>query len=385
MYDERFWQEGIDGKRFALCLFRKIWILPAAGALCAAAFVLVYLFVTLVLSGGQQYQVFSQYRIYFDSEKYGLIEDYYNAYTWGEIMKTDQVLDFVMEHLPEEITKDQVKASVSVGQMNDVKVMPLTVVSEDPQIAAQIAAAYVPGLEAFAQSIEGLSGMECWLVEEPEAIPRATRTVYAGGFGFVLGMIAALVGMLLFYVLDDAIYLEEDLDGQYDWPVIGVRTKRGGTPFDVEFVANWNQMRARAENVCIYEGGSEQRSEDVCGRRKPVFLYCCDDAEKLADIWVEGAEKKQKMGNALGNPEDSVISEVDKSAKRYTWPLNQDDLEELQQCSGAVLVIPWGMRGGRLLRHIDMQLKKWDVPVAGAVICQADERYLWAYYGVKQK
>ena len=79
MRDEKFWQEGMDGKRFALCLFRKIWILPAAGVLCAAVAVLLYLLVTLVLSGPKQYEVYSQYRIYFDSEKYGQIADYYKA------------------------------------------------------------------------------------------------------------------------------------------------------------------------------------------------------------------------------------------------------------------------------------------------------------------
>ena len=124
MKEEKFWQEGMDGKRFALCLFRKVWVILAAALIGAAAAGGIYLFTALVLGGPAQYQVLSQYRIYFDKDKYGEIEDYYNAYTWGEIMKTDQVVDFVMEALPEDITKEQVKASVSVGQMNDVKIMP---------------------------------------------------------------------------------------------------------------------------------------------------------------------------------------------------------------------------------------------------------------------
>lgn len=97
MREEKFWQEGMDGKRFALCLFKKGWIILAAALAGAAVAAGIYLFAALVLGGKPEYQVFSQYRIYFDKEKYGEIEDYYNAYTWGEIMKTDQVVDFVME------------------------------------------------------------------------------------------------------------------------------------------------------------------------------------------------------------------------------------------------------------------------------------------------
>ena len=124
MKEEKFWQEGMDGKRLALCLFRRIWLLPAGGAAGALLAVGIYLLRTLVFAGPAEYQVFSQYRIYFDSEKYGEIQDYYNAYTWGEIMKTDQVLDYVMEALPETVTREQVRAAVSVGQMNDIRLMP---------------------------------------------------------------------------------------------------------------------------------------------------------------------------------------------------------------------------------------------------------------------
>ena len=114
----------MDGKRFALCLFGRIWILPAAAAGCALFAALIYWIVVVGLAGAPEYQVFSQYRIYFDSEKYGQIEDYYNAYTWGEIMKTDQVVDFVMEALPEGITKEPVSYT-HLSEWNGRYAMPL--------------------------------------------------------------------------------------------------------------------------------------------------------------------------------------------------------------------------------------------------------------------
>lgn len=134
----------------------------------------------------------------FDKEKYGEIEDYYNAYTWGEIMKTDQVVDFVMEALPEGISKAQVKASVSVGQMNDVKIMPLYITTQDAGLSQEIAKAYVYGLDKFAKSIEGLSGMQCWTVEPATQVPRATKTVNAFIFGGILGAVLSFLVLVFF-------------------------------------------------------------------------------------------------------------------------------------------------------------------------------------------
>lgn len=222
MKEEKFWQEGMDGKRFALCLFRKVWVILAAALAGAAAAGGIYLFTALVLGGPAQYQVLSQYRIYFDKDKYGEIEDYYNAYTWGEIMKTDQVVDFVMEVLPEDITKEQVKASVSVGQMNDVKIMPLYITTGDAALSEEIAQAYVYGLGEFARSIEGLSDMQCWLVEPAVPVARAAKTGNAVGFGAVLGAILAFLALAFLYILDDSLYLEEDFRKRCDAPLVSL-------------------------------------------------------------------------------------------------------------------------------------------------------------------
>ena len=141
-------------------------------------------------------------------------------------MKTDQVVDFVMEALPEDITKEQVKASVSVGQMNDVKIMPLYITTGDAALSEEIAQAYVYGLGEFARSIEGLSDMQCWLVEPAVPIARAAKTGNAVGFGAVLGAILAFLALAFLYILDDSIYLEEDFRKRCDAPLLGILTRQ---------------------------------------------------------------------------------------------------------------------------------------------------------------
>ena len=254
MREEKFWQEGMDGKRFALCLFKKGWIILAAALAGAAAAAGIYLFAALVLGGKPEYQVFSQYRIYFDKEKYGEIEDYYNAYTWGEIMKTDQVVDFVMEALPEGISKAQVKASVSVGQMNDVKIMPLYITTQDAGLSQEIAKAYVYGLDKFAKSIEGLSGMQCWTVEPVTQVPRATKTLNAFMFGSILGAVLSFLVLVFFYILDDSIYLEEDFAKRFRIPVLGILTRGKDADYLEELKGNAAFLLKGSKRICLVDG-----------------------------------------------------------------------------------------------------------------------------------
>lgn len=357
MKDEKFWREGMDGKRFALCLFRKLWLLPAAGILGAAVSAGLYLLVTVVLAGPPQYQVFSQYRIYFDSEKYGEIQDYYNAYTWGEIMKTDEVLDYVCEALPEGITKDEVKASVSVGAMNDVKIMPLYITTQDAQLSETIAQAYVYGLDRFGNSIEGLNGIDCWLLEEAQRVPRGTKAVNAGVFGFFLGAAAAFFVWLLFYCLDDSIYLETDFEERYGGcPVLGILTEGKDAAYEKELQTSLALRMRERKSVCLVDAAAGGEKRGKSGRS------------------VSGAEGAGLFAEVLKKIEPGPAWET------LIWPFDEKAAEKMRQ-EGVILLLPWGNGSGRAAGRLMRQLGKWEVPVLGAVIYGAKDGYLRAYYG----
>ena len=52
---------------------------------------------------------------------------------------------------------------------------------------------------------------------------------------------------------------------------------------------------------------------------------------------------------------------------------------------GAVLLLPWGTRDGRLIRHMVLQLEKHQVEIVGAVLYDASDAFLRSYYGGKGK
>ena len=378
MREEKFWQEGMDGKRFALCLFKKGWIILAAALAGAAVAAGIYLFAALVLGGKPEYQVFSQYRIYFDKEKYGEIEDYYNAYTWGEIMKTDQVVDFVMEALPEGISKAQVKASVSVGQMNDVKIMPLYITTQDAGLSQEIAKAYVYGLDKFAKSIEGLSGMQCWTVEPVTQVPRATKTLNAFMFGSILGAVLSFLVLVFFYILDDSIYLEE-LKG------------------NAAFLLKGSKRICLVDGSCLKQTGRLEKSGQT---EKTGQTEKSGRTGKTGQTEITG--QMEKTGHETGQGAAAGASAVPPSCREAgellsaaagenaetlvtAWPFGEKEVRMLHSVDSVVLAVPCGFGNGRALFHLVAQLEKLGITAAGAVLTDADDKFLRAYYGKKKR
>ena len=103
--DEAFWKEGMDEKRFALCCIHKIWICLAA-ALASAVFAAgIYLGVRQLTMGPKQYRSEVLYSIVYDiDEDDEVLKEFineYNAYTWGDMMRSDRVMDSVLLQLPD--------------------------------------------------------------------------------------------------------------------------------------------------------------------------------------------------------------------------------------------------------------------------------------------
>ena len=87
---ERYWREGMDLKRFFLCVRGKIWMVLAAalaGALFAAA---LYAIVRQATMNPPEYRAQVLFSIGYDiQEDDEVLKEFineYNAYTWGDMM-----------------------------------------------------------------------------------------------------------------------------------------------------------------------------------------------------------------------------------------------------------------------------------------------------------
>lgn len=322
MREKEYLREGIDEKRFALCMKNKIWLILAtalAGALFSGA---LYLIVRQATKGEPQYQAEVLYSIGYDiQEDDEVLKEFineYNAYTWGDMMKSDKVILFVMEALPD-VDRSVIEASVGTAIASDPEFLTALFTTDDEELSNRIAVAYNAAMAAFGETMRGrgLTGIEAWKTVPAKLVEEENRVLYAMELGAVIGLLAGILILAGWYVLDDSILVEGDFEKKYPYPVFGYRTAKPDARFEASLSANLT------------------RQAQKCAFR---------------EIQLAAAE-----GEA-----------VDYDALRET---------------PVILLVEWGTPCGRMLGHVIRTLRLQDVELLGIIITDADNRFLRFYYG----
>ena len=334
--ENAYMQRMIDWKRVWLLFRNKIWIVVAA--IFAGAFIgaLGYKVVDIATDEGQFYRVSSDYYITFNEDENGV--DYYNAYTWDSILRDDPVVDVVMEYLPAEITREQVKASVTGVMLSDYRILTVYADSLDPQFAETVADAYEKGLAAFADKISMLDTIERWSREDVVPIIENDYMINVALFSGAAACVLVLLLLAFFYILDDSIYLENDFTQRFDIPFLGMFTKNGSD-------ACKQELKENLAHICKADG--------------KYYLVTWDNR---LDASIETA-MKEWLPAVCG-----------------TASVQGEDLDTLRNSDGAIILLPWGSKNGRIADKLIRFLAKQDCKIAGAVLTDADDAFLKSYY-----
>lgn len=339
--EKGYMQRMIDWKRVWMLFYKKIWmvaLITVVGALIGA---LGYKLFDTVTSKGQYYRVSSDYYITFNEDENGV--DYYNAYTWDTILRDDPVVDVVMENLATDIPRERVKAAVSGEMLGDYRILTVYATSLDEQEAVIIADAYEVGLAKFADKIDMLDTIELWSQEEVAPLIENDYMVNVGLFFGVAAFVMTLLLMAFFYIMDDSIYIENDFTQRFDIPFLGMLTKEGS-------------------KSCM------QELEDN-------LKYLCKEDGNYYLVTGDGIVSAQI---------ESVIKEL-LPAVCGSLSVQGEDLNTLRGSDGAILVLPWGSRNGRITDKLVRFLIKQDCRIAGALLADADDVFLKTYYFGKTK
>jgi len=339
--ESAYMQRQIDWKRVWMLFRNKIWlvlVITVAGALVGA---LGYKLVDAVTSEGQYYRVSSDYYITFNEDENGV--DYYNAYTWDSILRDDPVVDVVMEYLPSDISAGQVRDAVSGEMLGDYRILTVYVDSLEPQFAETVADAYEKGLAAFADKITMLNTIERWSREEVTPLVENDYMINMGLFGGAVAFVLTLLLMAFFYFLDDSIYLEKDFTQRFEVPFLGMLTKEGS-------------------DFCMQE--LKENLKYLCNAEGPYYLVAWD--------------------NKIDSVTEDALKELLPTI-RGKASMQGEDLEKLRNSDGAIVVLPWGNKNGRIADKVIRFLAKQDCKIAGAVLTDADDTFLKTYYFGKAK
>lgn len=141
--------------------------------------------------------------------------------TYIEILKSDKVLDKVIEKLNLPYKASTLRGMISAQSVNGTEIFEVKLTTEDPEEAALIANTIAE--VAPAEIIRVVKAGDVQLIDEAVANPNpvAPNTMLNTLIAAMLGGILAVLMVFLVEMLDTRVKSVEDLQSTYDLPILG--------------------------------------------------------------------------------------------------------------------------------------------------------------------
>ena len=360
--------ESMNWRSFLLRYRRMIWLVPLAAVAGALLGALIYGVIWLSMSGQRQYQQTSKYYLTFGYEENGEVADYYNAYTWNDlIFSITSISDVIEDELPDGVTIEDAQEAIEADILSDVRVLTITVTHADPDAVQQMTNAVEDALVRYGANAVQFTSIDFLSSSEVEAVVISDRTRNAVLLGAVLGFLAAAVWLWLRELLDDGIYVPEDAVRRYGIPVRVILPAEGTQLPDFLLRENNEALSAMAGTGRVSASAEvpQEASQDV--------------APTQASPGQPRAESRD------GAPVVRLVCEEDTLAQEAADILTGQygvKASASENAEGAIfLVIPFGRANGTRTEHRIEHLRAGGREVSGIVLTGADGRFLAQYYG----
>ena len=324
-------QEKVDSLSVFIRVFRHFRALLLSTIIGAAVAALLYYVVVDVIPGEPDYT--SEATVYLEFEP-GTLEafQYFNAYTWRQIAKSNMITDLVMPFLPEDYSKEELVSSIWVELKADVRVMTLQIRSPKKERADVMMDAMIKGLGQFGENRPEFVSIYEIGVNEARRVPRKLLTERAAGLGAVCGFLLCLAVAFVKEILNNAIFTPTECK------------KRFGIFTEAVFLKNgkpWNDNE--------WELSKEKVASGVILALKPCEL--------------------QKTMELTGTIKGYVYDE-----------LTVETVNELKKGDDVFLHVTWGETPGTQVEHIVFECEKRGINLTSVIITEADARFLKKYY-----
>lgn len=366
-------KQGMDLKRLMLRMQGKIWLLLLLIVLGAGIGGVSYQ-VARAMRMPITYEAVSKLYISFGVDESGEIYQYYNGYTWNELLDTDPIISKIEENLPAGYTREQVIEATEGTILSDIRLLTVTVQGSDEKSVREIQAAVELGLENYAQESEELKRIDTIRTQEPERVYWDDKTVTACVTGAVILTLIGLIVLALIYVMDDAVYVQADIEKRYPYKALGMmmESQKGLQPYARELTANITYLLGDNRKFALIDTDNHidlraGELERLLNAGENEFIG--GDGEMGGLTWTmpkeEGAQKEDAY-EALPLNESAVTGE---------------DCAQIRQLGGAILLLPYGVDVTKKTERIISLLNNQDCKILGIIVTQADEDFLSRYYG----
>ena len=374
-FTEEYRNREMDLKRLVLYFQKRIWLVIMLTVLGAAAGGILYQMLHS-MKMPVEYQAVSKLYISFGHDESGEVYQYYNGYTWNDLLDTDPIMDLVMVYLPG-YEKEQVTESTTAEILSDIRLLTITVRGEDEKFVREISYAVENGLKEFARESEELEQIKVIRAGVPERVYWDDRTTAACVTGAVILGVLSLLVLGFNYALDEAVYVQEDIERRYGVKALGIltRSQKGLEPYARELKANIRYAVGEKKAFAVVDMGNHA---DLRGGELERLLN-----REMLEVFGGGSHTKEEedFGWNFAKEEEEELSHGDWKVTAFGENvLSEEECRQIREIGGVILLLPFGVDVGRKTSRILSLLKNQDCPLIGMVIAQADEEFLNRYY-----
>jgi capsular polysaccharide biosynthesis protein len=180
--------------------------------------------------------------------------DYYNDYTWNDVIGTDLIMGRIMELLGAGFERNNVKSAIEADIVSDVRYLKITIKGTEKDYVAQIESAFEKAVSEFGENMNEFTRI--YKIEDlgisKEEIPNFS--VRAAALGMFVFFIVALFVVSFNFCIGSSFYTKRDIMQTFCVPVFGIEFKDG-----------------------VYEGAIDK----PCEKYNDMFYYDGEQRDKL--------------------------------------------------------------------------------------------------------
>ena len=328
MWECEYSKEPVDYKLLGLRFLRKIWIVVVSAIIGAALVAGAHYASKIIQNGGRIYQADSLFYLNLGQDGNGNNYDYYNYYTWNEIIDADFFADGIYKKIGGRLLKDEIREAVSASVEYDTRYLIVSCRTLSEELSLELAKAVESLLPDFVDTRKEFESVELTRSADRAKDSTDIRMLNACGLGAFLGIFLSVLGILIFLTLDTSVYLPVTLERRYHLVTLGA-------PFMSEFASNLEYM---------------------LGKEKRIAVVYTD-----IPIPVKGLDGSTAVicRNPVEEPKELI---------------------KIRDCDTVVLCVKAAAKNGKRVERCLEQLARQGIAVTATVLVGADEKLIRAYY-----
>lgn len=338
--DERIQQEGIDSKALFVCFVKRLPMLltlAVTGAIIGSGLNLILALIDLATP---LYVSETEYYIDFAPGRYEA-KDYYNAFTWNDVVATDPILGKAMTLIGDGYEREDIRNMITAHILSDVRYLTIIVSGEDIDTISKVRDALQIALESFSEDKDEFDSI--YLIEDL-GIEKEKPDLFvwrAALLGAVLLLGVGIFVVAFKFSLGDSIYTKTDITKYFGIPAYGL----------------------------LYSD-----KNDAAGRQEKML------ANALARI-SEASEKLIFTDAADGKLVNEFIKKLDTLGDHSS--ISVLDRQDRAAVSEVIIIIPFGVPCRTKITDEINYLELLGCHVKGAVLAEADKSWTRLYYNIK--